>query len=278
MWTDDLLTLGYLPAGDPRALTRFQRHARRAYRMTAAGVSLLETPVYNGPVDGVPGPAALDEIARWVGRGYRLPLGYFKMAGVGSDIGTWGRLRADAAAAWNALIASIRQIGGTIDGPYGDTKRPIMTTISAGASKYSFHICGRAVDLNQGNSAYFVAREPQAAETWWRIYCKTDDQSGARGQRFAGVTIHNFYTGLETALPDGYYLDLTAEIERGGLFERIRAQDGWERDERQCEWWHFQWVPDKQATFQDECELAGIPEAPLRAAGYSNADLDHTPG
>jgi hypothetical protein len=275
---ENLATLGYLEAGAPmvRALTRFQRHAKRIYRKTAAGESMQETPVYNGPEDGVAHPATLDEIARWLLQGFRLPLGYFKLA----TIGAWGALREDAARAWLALMARIQDLGGTIEGPYGDTKRPLMTAISVGASKYSFHIPGRAVDLNQGNDRYFVICEPQGAQMWWRLLCKTADQTGSQGQKFevGSVPYHNFWTHQELPLPAGYYLDLTQEIEAGGEFERICAQSGWERDSREAEWWHFQWVPAKQATFQDECELVGITEKELRTAGYADAALDHAPG
>jgi hypothetical protein len=279
MWNDDLITLGYLePGGSPtRALTRFQRHAKRRYRKTSLGDSLQETPVYTGPEDGVAHQATLDEILRWVQKGYRLPLGFFKFA----NIETWGELREDAAAAWLALIPKIRQLGGTIDGPYGDTRRPLMRTISVGASKYSFHIPGRAVDLNQGlgNTRYFVVPEPSGSEMWWRIYCKTEDQSGAQGAKLSPAPeYHNFYTRRNAPLPQGYYLDLTAAVSQAGLFQRIRAQQGWQQDTRQSEWWHFQWTPNKQKTFQDECELAGISEQQLRTAGYQDADLDHSPG
>jgi hypothetical protein len=276
MWNDDLMALGYLQAGgsEARALGRFQRHAKRKYRRTAAGESLLESPVYEGPEDGVAHQATLDEILRWVQEGYRLPLGFFGI----TKIENWGALRADAAAAWAALMGKIRQIGGTIDGPYGDTKRPLTKTISVGASKYSFHIPGRAVDLNQGlgNTRYFVVAEPQM---WWRIYCRTADQSGAQGSPVeAGIRYHNFYTKQDVAMPEGCYIDLTAAISNGGLFERIRAQHGWETDTRKSEWWHFQWTVNKQKTFQDECELEGISEQELRAAGYQDADLDQAPG
>jgi len=279
MWNDDLITLGYLePSGSPtRALIRFQRHAKRRYRKSSLGESIQETPVYTGPEDGIAHQATLDEILRWIQKGYRLPLGYFKLA----KIETWGELREDVAAAWLTLIPKIQQLGATIDGPYGDTKRPLMKTISVGASKYSFHIPGRAVDLNQGlgNIRYFVVPEPVGSEMWWRIYCKTGDQSGAQGVKLdPALEYHNFYTRQNAPIPEGYYLDLTAAISKGGLFERIRAQQGWQQDTRQSEWWHFQWTPNKQKTFQDECELAGISEAQLRAAGYQDADLDHSPG
>jgi hypothetical protein len=276
MWTDDLITLGYLlPGGSAtRALRRFQRHAKRRYRKTAAGESVSETAVYLGPEDGVAGPETLDELARWLGKEYRLPLGFFKL----SKIAEWGWLREDMASEWLAVMAQVEILGGSIDGPYGDTRRPLMETISVGASKFSFHICGRAVDLNQGNSSYFPVREMEGAQTLWRIWVKTADQSGAQGSRIAGATYYCFWTHSDQPLPDGYYFDLTAEMERGGCFERIPAQDGWQRDSRLSEWWHFQWVPEKQTTFQDECELIGITEQQLRTFGYADADLDHTPG
>ncbi len=275
---DDLITLGYLHAGiaEARALLQFQRHAKRTYRKTAAGVRSQETPVYAGPEDGVAHPETLAEIARWLASGFRLPLAYFPMA----KVGEWGALRQDVAQAWLDLAARIRDLGGTIDGPYGDTKRPLMTAISTGASKFSFHICGRAVDLNQGQKRYFIAHEPRGEQTFWRIYCRTADQTGAQGRKFdaGSASFYGFAAHREYPSPAGYYLDLTAEIERASLFESIHAQQGWEKDSRKAEWWHFQWLPSKQATFQDECELMGITEAQLRASGYTDADLDHPPG
>jgi len=276
MWIDDLATLGY-PASDgaaSRALTRFQRRALTPYRKTVSGESVSETPLYAGPADAIAHPETLEEIARWLSHGYRVPLGYFTL----SNIGNWGRLRQDAAAAWLSLMPQIEALGGSIAGPYGDTKRPIMKTISPGASRYSFHICGRAVDLNQGNRSYFPSRETQGPQTLWRIWCRAADQTGAQGSRVAGIEFHDFLNHTDVPLPDGYYFDLTAAIETSGLFERIPAQDGWEREYQASEWWHFQWVPEKQKTFQDECELIGITEQELRDGGYSDADLDHQPG
>ena len=278
--SDDLITLGYLEPGgsQARALTRFQRHAKRVYRKTAAGEPVEKTPVYAGPDDGSAQSATLDEIARWLLKGFRLPLGYFKIA----PVEAWGWLREDVATAWLALMARIRELGGTIDGPYGDTKRPFLKTIPTGASKFSFHMCGRAVDLNQGlgNSRYYVAREPLGARIAWRIYCKTANQTGAQGEMLeAGrVLCHNFATHQEFPIPAAYYLNLTKEIEKDDNFEHICAQTGWEQATPKSEWWHFQWVPDKQKTFQDECELIGIAEKQLRASGYGDADLDHPPG
>ena len=272
MWTDDLTTLGY---SDPsRALARFQRRALTPYRKTISGESVSETPVYTGPADGAANPETLAEIARWLKNGFRAPLGYFPL----SEIQTWGRLRQDVATAWVAMIPKMEALGGSIAGPYGDTKRPLMKTISPGASKFSFHICGRAIDLNQGNRSYFPSRETRGSKTLWRIWCRCADQTGAQGSRVNGVEYHNFITHADVPLPDAYYFDLTSAVESEGLFERIPAQNGWQREYQASEWWHFQWVPDKQKTFQDECELIGITQQELLDAGYSEADLDHEPG
>jgi len=88
----------------------------------------------------------------------------------------------------------------------------------------------------------------------------------------------SFYEKKSLKLPAGYYVDLTAEIENGGKFERIQAQSGWENAYNKSEWWHFQYLLDKQHTFEDECELVGISEKDLKSAGYSDGDLDHRPG
>ena len=289
MLADDLRTLEYLVGESSaqhdvaRALQRFEHHAQRRYRRTVTGERLEETPVYSNPAAaysspdaGLVHPELLAEVARWLQLGFRLPLGYFNFA----KVLTWGKLREDVAAEWIALAERIRQLGGTIDGPYGDTRRQIARGVGIGASKFSFHISGRAVDLNQGQIRYRVAREPRGSQTLWRIYCWTTDQSGAQGKKFepGSIACYGFAARGEYPRPGGYYLDLTAEIERSGLFERIPAQNGWQQETRRSEWWHFQWVRDKQKTFQDECELVGITEAQLRAAGYADVDLDHPPG
>jgi len=54
---------------------------------------------------------------------------------------------------------------------------------------------------------------------------------------------------------------------------------GWEADYNKAEWWHFQYKPDKQATFLDEMELIGYTEQRLRLCGWPTDEmLDHAPG
>lgn len=289
----DLVTLGYLPKGgddgvfgalSTRAVKRFQRHARRIWRMSAVTgkpADVAAGDVFKGVASGTPDAATLAEIRKWLDNGWKLPLGRFAIVKTGD-----ARLREDVADAWTALVNKIKSLGGTIAGPYGDTKRSPGKSGKDGASSYSFHIVGRAIDLQQKlagppGQRYHVAKDLSSdARNFWRIYCKTDNQDGTQGKKYEkdAVDCWSFFAGKTYKLPAGHYLDLTAEIQKDGLFERIAAHAGWETHYNRAEWWHFQWVADKQETFQDECELVGIGESDLKAAGYSRDDMDHKPG
>ena len=283
--TKELTALGLLGPGgnETHSLKRFQRRALTSTRKVGGG-ALCVAPTFRGSVTGKIDQATVDELAVWVKYKYVAPLGVYRLSSVAGG----GTLREDVATAWNNLASRVRSLGGTVDGPYGDTKRPLMKTIKVGASKFSFHYTGRAVDLNQSladprGQRYFVCQETVGSRTYWRIYCKTPDQGGKLGTKIAARTTsaYRFGDGATYYIPEGYYIDLSAEIERGGSFERIPAQVGWGPSGgayNKSEWWHFQWVPDKQATFQDECELIGITEKTLRDIGYLDADLDHAPG
>ena len=287
----DLVTLGYLPAGgadgkwgpgSKRALKRFKRRARSGYRISTAGkpADCGLADAFKEVGDESVTQLTLDEIAKWLSRAWKAPLGRFSITGIGN-----GKLRQDVADAWVALIASVKGHGGTIEGPYGDTMRALGKAKKAGASSFSFHIVGRAIDLkqeltNRPNRRYYVAKDFSGGAASWRIYCTTQDQDGSQGTKYekGKVEYWDFVDKKNIKIPEGYYVDLTDEIEKGGLFERIPAQAGWEGTYNKTEWWHFQWKRDKQETFQDECELVGISEEALRNAGYSDADMDRKPG
>jgi hypothetical protein len=289
----DLITLGFLPKGaddgrpgnhTTRALKHFQRRASTVYRLSSAtnlADDVSDAEVFDGEVTGVADADTLTEIKKWIDHKWVLPLGRFSFTSVSN-----GSLREDVAKEWIALVAQIKSKGGTIDGPYGDTKRQLKKATKVGASSFSFHIVGRAIDLQQELSdnpgrRYWVTKDVPAGNGWWRIYCKTDKQDGTQGKAHAKNEIKywDFVERKEHSLPpDVYFMDLTDEIESGGEFERIHAQGGWATTYNQTEWWHFQYVPDKQETFQDECELVGYSEKALKDAGYSEADMDRRPG
>lgn len=289
----DLILLGYLPKGgddgkwgfgSKRALKRLQRRATNQYRissLTGQAADCGPGDFFQGIANGEINQATLEEIKKWKDKKWKTPLARFQFKDIHS-----GKLREDAADEWMKLVTKIKGLGGTIDGPYGDTKRALGKATKAGASSFSFHIVGRAVDLNQSlagppNQRYYIAKEILSTGTFWRIYCKTDKQDGTQGKKYEKDTIScwSFYSKKEYKLPAGQYLDLTAEIESGGKFERIKAQSGWESAYNRSEYWHFQYKVDIQKTFQDECELVGISTKDLNAAGYSDALLeDQKPG
>ncbi len=94
-----------------------------------------------------------------------------------------GKLREDVADAWTKAVASIAAKGGTIEGPYGYTKRAIHKAGKLGASSYSFDIVGRAIDLrqelaNRAGRRYHAVREDDVGRTFWRVYCSVADGFG----------------------------------------------------------------------------------------------------
>lgn len=287
----DLVTLGYLSGkpdggygpGTTRAVLRFQRHAARPYRMPQPDAPA--TAIFKGAASGTCDEATAHEVRRWIDKKWRLPLDRFPLTAISAP-GASGKLRSDAALAWGEVVRLVTAAGGTLAGPYGDTARAVRPTSKVGASRYSFHYCGRAVDICQalGGGAgqrYFVKKEASGASTLWRIYCKTEKQDGSQGSliRKDTVTCYGFYNWSEYKLKEGYYIDMTALIESTGKFQRIPAQGGWNGSYNKTEWWHFQYKLDKQATFLDEMELIGYTETKLKASGWSSAQmLDHAPG
>jgi hypothetical protein len=306
----DLMTLGYLAKGSAngvygtetaRAVLRFQRHAARVYRMPGpADVEPSKT--FTGDATGICDSATAVEIKAWRKNSFVNPVGRFtlrKLDVPGAE--SRHKLREDAADEWETIVKSVGTKGGilTAEGNgYGDSLRGLAKTSKSGTSSFSFHYCGRAVDIDQsftfkGNKLkvrrYYVEREDLTEGTFWRIWCKTDLQDGTQGSQIAAKTrkhVSDFSTLATSDIPEGYYLDVTSEIETSGKFKRIRAQKGFDdttlaSDARynKTEWWHFQFTVDVQETFLDELELIGKTEEQVKAAGWKTVEeLDHKPG
>ena len=289
----ELISLGYLPKGgddgtfgkgSTRALKRFQRHAGREYRVHAVSglpADVVSTLAFKGTADGKADDATRAEIKKWLENKWKLPLGRFAFKKVGDFT-----LREDVADAWLAVSARVKALGGAVDGPYGDSKRGLGKATKVGASSFSFHIVGRAIDLQQalanpkGRRYYIVRDASSSARDFWRLYCKTINRDATQGTLYekGALSGQSFNPSSSFDIPKGCCIDLTAEIERNSVFERIPAHDGWDTNYNKTEWWHFQYAPNKQTTFQDECELVGISEADLKKAGYTVDDMDRKPG
>jgi TolB protein len=122
----------------------------------------------------------------------------------------------------------------------------------------SWHKSGRAVDTlfdyyRDGQLMHEIAKENYSGETYWRIYLRCLDQSGACGRpvtanpwnysRRARVEIAPEQGGIEKDNLAGYYVDMTAMAREYG-WERISSYDdeefGWTWNFIALEYWHYQ--------------------------------------
>jgi hypothetical protein len=316
----DLILLGYLPEKDAqgaemadgycgrstgRAITRFQRHAARVYRMDSGKTAqdVEASAVFKGQETGVCDAATAKEIRNWIDKKWMNPVGRFALVGIAGEAGT--KLRSDAAKAWEAIMKKVEEKGGSLKGPYGNTFRPLAEGGGqAGSSKWSVHHSGRAVDINQDGKK--IVKDPSNGRMYWRVFQKTAKQDGTQGTKIekGALKAYDHKSNKESDMAAGYYLELTVEIQDGGGFVRIPAQKSWDdradyegaADEEKAkkyrglynkqEWWHFQYAKDMQATFIDELELIGFSEVEVRKVKDGNGvvkwptdnDLDVKPG
>lgn len=304
----DLIALKYLAAAadgvytaaTKRAVLIFQRHAARVYRMPGPS-DVQPGQTFQGAVDGICDQATAKEIQVWIISKFVRPLGRFatRQLNVAGAVPA-NMAREDAADEWEAIVAQVTTAGGILTGEgqgYGDTLRTLSKQVAAkkaGASSFSFHFAGRAIDIDQAfaggiGQRYFIVKEVIGTDTFWRLFCKTDQQDGTQGTKIAKGAMQRMtdMVNQKTAdIPAGSYIDMTAMIEASGKFFRIHAQSDFTNTAlpkgaryNKTEWWHFQYMVDVQQTFQDEMELIGITEKQLVKAGWTTeAELDHRPG
>lgn len=291
----DLIELGYLKtgaddgeygAGTERAVRKFQRHAARSFRFTT--IKTVGTR-WTGSATGICDQSTAKEVRTWIAQKFRLPFGIYQIVKIDG-----GRLRDDVAKLWQAAIDGVAAKGGTLLPPgtdksefYSDTWRNPNNGFkhTGGNSKLSLHYTGRAIDLSMAPAGgkgqrWWTIKETINKSDYFRLYCKTDKQDGSQGIKVAekGKRYYELYKNTgEKWIPEGYYLDLTAELQSHN-FQRIPAQSGWETVAKKQEWWHFYYAVDVQNTFLDEMELIGYGADGLKKAGWTDADLDKAPG
>jgi TolB protein len=134
----------------------------------------------------------------------------------------------------------------------GDSSRAMNHTPRPGQGRISWHVCGRAIDINQGflqSGQIELVREDVGGVTYWRVYIKAREQDGSRGEplRLAPWDLNaRSKGGLATAsggalkpIPPGYYVDFTTIAADYG-WERRNALSNWRTSYFDVEWWHFQ--------------------------------------
>jgi TolB protein len=143
----------------------------------------------------------------------------------------------------------------------------------------SWHKSGRAVDtLFEYNGSYGpmmeMARDDMGGETYWRVFLRCADQSGACGRPITVNTWDYSYQaraiiapdqgGVEKPVLNGYYLDLTALAREYG-WQPISSWDdpefSWTWHFKAFEYWHFQ-------------KTDGLPWYAAMQEVYAQTDLD----
>jgi hypothetical protein len=112
-------------------------------------------------------------------------------------------------------------------------------TTKPGASNFSWHKTGRAIDINQ-NHRWLITKEPGADGMRFRLYLEQ-----AEGDAGPGTTFRKEDNPAFLSNPYGNkvygksFVDVTQALEEHG-FSRISAQAGWERAYDKREWWHYE--------------------------------------
>ncbi len=160
----------------------------------------------------------------------------------------------------------------------GDSWRPMNHTPRPGQGRISWHVCGRAVDINQGylrDGRIELVREDVGGVTYWRVYIKAKTQDGSLGEplRVCPWDLNaRARGGLAAAqggelkeIPEGYYVDFTTIAADYG-WERRNALSNWRQSYFDIEWWHFQ---KTEGMSWYECMLELYPEEEVVASyGY----------
>jgi TolB protein len=122
-----------------------------------------------------------------------------------------------------------------------------------GQGRISWHVCGRAIDINQNflrDGRIELVREDIGGVTYWRVYIKAKKQDGSLGEPMRALpwdlTARN-EGGLaamqggerKVKAPEGYYVDFTTLAADYG-WERRNALSNWRNSWFDIEWWHFQ--------------------------------------
>jgi TolB protein len=156
----------------------------------------------------------------------------------------------------NSFNAMRRQVEAATGWDYlailGDSWRPMNHTPRPGQGRISWHVCGRAVDINQGflrDGRIELVKEEVGGVVFWRVYIRAKAQDGSMGEplRTAPWSLSaRSEGGLATAnggklkpIPPGYYVDFTMLAADYG-WERRNALSNWRTSWYDIEWWHFQ--------------------------------------
>lgn len=141
----------------------------------------------------------------------------------------------------------------------GSSWRPLTYTPPSGHSRMSWHVCGRAIGLDQEpyeeNSPQIeLLREDVGNVTYWRVFVRAAEQDGSMGEplREAVWDLNAREEdgraaieggALKERIPSGYYVDFAILASDYG-WERLPALWRWRYFWADIRWWEFQKTDD----------------------------------
>ncbi|MDY6875269.1 MAG: DPP IV N-terminal domain-containing protein [Chloroflexota bacterium] len=137
----------------------------------------------------------------------------------------------------------------------GSSWLPITHTPPSGHSRMSWHVCGRAIGLDQESyegdePSVELIREDVGNVTYWRVFIRAAEQDGSMGEplREAVWDLNARQEGgramveggaPKAYIPAGYYVDFTTLASDYG-WERVPALWRWRYFWPDIRWWEFQ--------------------------------------
>jgi TolB protein len=132
---------------------------------------------------------------------------------------------------------------------------PAYHSPPAGHSRMSYHVCGRAIDLDvepyeESPPRLELAREDIGTTTYWRVYVRAAKQDGSMGEplrdpvwdllsREEGGPAAIEGGSLRERVPEGYYVDFTTIASDYG-WERVPSLWRWRYSWVDLRWWSFE--------------------------------------
>jgi TolB protein len=137
--------------------------------------------------------------------------------------------------------------------------RPMTYTPPSGHSRMSWHLCGRAIGLDQEpyeaeDPRVELVREDLGNVTYWRVFVRAAEQDGSMGEplREAVWDLNARQQGgramveggaPKAIIPSGYYVDFTTLAADYG-WERVPSLWRWRYFWADIRWWEFQKTDD----------------------------------
>ena len=157
---------------------------------------------------------------------------------------------------FNALRQRVvEEVGWDYLADLGDSWRPMTYTPPSGHSRMSWHVCGRAIGLDQepyeeDEPQVELIREDVGNVTYWRVFIRAAEQDGSMGEplreavwdlnaRQQGGRARVEGGAPKSSIPSGYYVDFTTLASDYG-WERMPALWRWRYSWPDIRWWEFQ--------------------------------------